>query len=62
MLIGEGRIGVEPFRWLLKDRRSAGIPLILETPQERPDVRGGRSHAGPMGRADDGLLAELSAA
>ena len=27
-----------PFRWLLKDRRSAGIPLILETPQERPDV------------------------
>lgn len=33
-LIGEGRIGVEPFRWLLADRRSAGIPLILETPQQ----------------------------
>ncbi|MBA3258628.1 MAG: deoxyribonuclease IV [Gemmatimonadales bacterium] len=34
MLIGEGKIGAEPFRWLLQDRRSAGIPLILETPQE----------------------------
>jgi deoxyribonuclease-4 len=34
MLIGEGRIGIEPFRWLLQDRRTAGIPLILETPQQ----------------------------
>jgi deoxyribonuclease IV len=33
MLLGEGRIGVEPFRWLLHDRRSRGVPLILETPQ-----------------------------
>ncbi|HTD62290.1 MAG TPA: deoxyribonuclease IV, partial [Gemmatimonadaceae bacterium] len=33
MLIGEGQIGVEPFRWLLRDRRTLGIPLILETPQ-----------------------------
>jgi deoxyribonuclease-4 len=32
-LIGEGGIGVEPFGWLLHDKRSAGIPLILETPQ-----------------------------
>jgi deoxyribonuclease-4 len=32
-LIGDGRIGVEPFRWLLADRRSRNIPLILETPQ-----------------------------
>ncbi len=31
-LIGEGAIGVEPFRWLLQDARSAGVPLILETP------------------------------
>jgi deoxyribonuclease-4 len=37
-LIGEGRIGVEPFRWLLQDARSRGVPLILETPQERADV------------------------
>ena len=38
MLIGEGRIGEEPFRWLLADKRSAGVPLILETPQRDYDV------------------------
>lgn len=37
-LIGEGEIGAEPFGWLLHDRRSRGVPLILETPQEHPDV------------------------
>ena len=34
MLIGEGAIGEEPFKWLLQDTRSKGIPLILETPQK----------------------------
>lgn len=33
VLIGEGHIGAESFRWLLRDPRSRGIPLILETPQ-----------------------------
>jgi deoxyribonuclease-4 len=33
VLIGDGLIGVEPFKHLLADRRSEGIPLILETPQ-----------------------------
>ena len=33
-LLGEGLIGAEPFRWLLADPRSRGIPLILETPQQ----------------------------
>lgn len=37
-LIGHGEIGQEPFRWLLADPRSRGIPLILETPQEHTDV------------------------
>jgi deoxyribonuclease-4 len=37
-LIGAGRIGVEPFRWLLGDRRAQGVPLILETPQQNVDV------------------------
>lgn len=32
-LIGEGEIGVEPFKRLLADPRSEGVPLILETPQ-----------------------------
>ncbi|CAN5888687.1 deoxyribonuclease IV [soil metagenome] len=38
VLIGDGQIGTEPFRWLLADRRSAGIPLILETPQRHYDI------------------------
>jgi deoxyribonuclease-4 len=38
VLIGEGRIGAEPFRWLIQDRRSAGIPLILETPQRNYEI------------------------
>jgi len=33
VLIGEGYIGKEPFGWLMEDRRSREIPLILETPQ-----------------------------
>jgi deoxyribonuclease-4 len=33
MLIGDGAIGVEPFGWLLADRRTRAVPLILETPQ-----------------------------
>jgi deoxyribonuclease IV len=37
-LIGDGHIGVEPFRWLLRERRSRGIPLILETPQLNYDI------------------------
>jgi deoxyribonuclease IV len=35
VLLGEGQIGAEPFGWLLSDRRSRGIPIILETPHER---------------------------
>lgn len=38
VLIGEGHIGVEPFRWLLADRRTKGVPLILETPQQHYDI------------------------
>jgi len=38
VLIGDGKIGVEPFRWLLADRRVKGVPLILETPQEHYDI------------------------
>jgi deoxyribonuclease-4 len=38
MLIGEGKIGTEPFRWLLADRRTVGIPLVLETPQQNYEI------------------------
>jgi deoxyribonuclease IV len=37
-LIGEGHIGVEPFRWLLEDSRSEAIPLVFETPQFNYDI------------------------
>jgi deoxyribonuclease IV len=37
-LIGEGRIGKEPFRWLLRDARTEGVPLILETPEQHYDI------------------------
>jgi deoxyribonuclease-4 len=37
-LIGEGKIGEEPYRWLLSDERSHDVPLILETPQLRTDI------------------------
>ena len=38
VLIGEGRIGADPFRWLMQDRRSMGVPLILETPQQNYEI------------------------
>lgn len=47
MLLGEGLIGREPFRWLLRDPRSAGIPLILETPQQNYEVAEGDDSPDP---------------
>jgi deoxyribonuclease IV len=38
LLVGDGKIGHEPFGWLLRDQRSAGIPLILETPQQNYEI------------------------
>jgi deoxyribonuclease IV len=38
MLIGDGQIGAEAFGWLLQDRRTRGVPLILETPQLTVDI------------------------
>jgi deoxyribonuclease IV len=38
VLIGEGKIGQDPFRWLLQDERSQEIPLILETPEQNYDI------------------------
>ena len=37
-LLGEGEIGTEAFKWLLADRRSKGIPLVLETPQKHVEI------------------------
>ena len=38
VLIGDGLIGKKPFEWLMQDRRSEGIPLILETPQQNYEI------------------------
>lgn len=38
MLIGEGAIGEPAFHWLMADKRSKGVPLILETPQKNYDI------------------------
>lgn len=35
--IGEGEIGLEPFRWLLNDPRFGGLPMFLETKKEQRD-------------------------
>lgn len=32
--IGEGSVGLEPFRWLVNDHRFEGLPMLLETPKE----------------------------
>ena len=34
MPLGEGMIGMECFRYIARDERFDGIPLILETPDE----------------------------
>jgi len=59
LLLGEGEIGAEPFRWLLKDRRSRGVPLILETPQENYDVAEDDAGADPYDLRIAALLKEL---
>jgi deoxyribonuclease-4 len=55
MLLGEGTIGAKPFGWLLHDRRSRGIPLILETPQANPEIAEDDDSADP----DDARMIKL---
>ena len=39
--IGQGKIGVDAFKFLLNDRRFKDIPMVLETPKE-PDLEADR--------------------
>ncbi|MEI8241653.1 MAG: deoxyribonuclease IV [bacterium] len=32
--LGRGQIGWEPFQWIMQDPRFAGMPLVVETPDE----------------------------
>lgn len=59
-LLGEGEIGVEPFRWLLADRRARGVPLILETPQEVAEVADDDPSPDPWDARMAALVRELA--
>ncbi|HXT21993.1 MAG TPA: deoxyribonuclease IV [Thermoanaerobaculia bacterium] len=59
-LLGKGEIGVEPFRWLLADRRSLGVPLILETPELNNDVADDDPSPDPWDAEMFALLRELA--
>jgi deoxyribonuclease-4 len=59
-LIGEGEIGEEAFGWLLADPRSRGVPLILETPQKRPEIDDDDASADPWDVAMRELLERLA--
>jgi len=61
MLIGEGKIGTAPFGWLLRDPRSRGVPLILETPQSTAEVAEDDASADPWDARMVALLRSLSA-
>ncbi|MDE3151430.1 MAG: deoxyribonuclease IV [Gemmatimonadota bacterium] len=58
-LLGEGEIGVEAFRWLLHDPRTEGVPCILETPQEKPDIADDDPSPDPWDERMMALLGEL---
>jgi len=60
-LIGDGAIGAEPFRWLMRDRRSRRVPLILETPQRNADVADDDASADPNDVAMVELLRSFAA-
>jgi len=46
--IGEGCVGVEPFRRLLHDQRLAGLPLLIETEKSEASGKPGRVVADPL--------------
>lgn len=59
VLLGDGQIGRDAFAWLLKDPRSRGVPLILETPQENYEPADDDASADPYDVRMAALLKEL---
>jgi deoxyribonuclease IV len=59
VLIGDGKIGAEPFGWLLRDHRSEEIPLILETPQKNYEIPDDDPSADPYDLAMMRLLGSM---
>jgi deoxyribonuclease-4 len=47
VLIGDGNFGTVAFGWLLADRRTTGIPLVLETPQKNYEIADDDPHPDP---------------
>jgi deoxyribonuclease-4 len=48
--IGDGRLGLEPFRCLLNDPALRGIPMILETPKDDDFVKADRRNLARLRR------------
>jgi len=61
-LLGEGMIGAEPFRWLIADPRTRGVPCILETPSERKETAEDDATADPADARMVAMLKEFAAA
>lgn len=61
VLIGDGKVGRQPFEWLLRDRRTDGIPLILETPQQNYEIAEDDSSPDPYDLAMMELLGSFTA-
>ncbi|HET7463603.1 MAG TPA: deoxyribonuclease IV [Longimicrobium sp.] len=59
VLLGDGQIGRDAFAWLLKDPRSRGVPLILETPQQNYEPGPDDDSADPYDLRMAALLKEL---
>jgi deoxyribonuclease-4 len=59
VLVGDGKIGREPFRWLLHDPRSREVPLILETPEKNYDIADDDPSADPYDVAMVQLLSSM---
>jgi apurinic endonuclease APN1 len=59
-LIGKGEIGIEPFQWLLADRRTKDVPLILETPEKVLDIAADDDSADPYDAEMIALMRSLA--
>jgi deoxyribonuclease-4 len=57
--IGQGCLGEEPFRRLLRDRRFAGLPLLLETEKSRISDKPGQIALDPLDQQNLDTLRRL---
>jgi deoxyribonuclease IV len=59
--IGRGCLGEEPFRWLLRDPRFAGLPMLIETEKSPVSERAGSVTLDPFDVENLGTLRRLRA-